>query len=240
MAKTKTERLSAQHWLDAALDVLADEGIAAVRVERLAERLGVSKGSFYWHFSDRPALLTALLGHWRKAGTDAVIEAVERSGLQGLARLERLIEICLSPRADRMEAALRAWSAHDMAAARVTARVDREREAFVARELAALGVPAAAATRRARVLYLALIGEYTWCTSGGAPTDRATFSELLGLMVGGAIAVPRTTPRAPTHTAPKKVVPANQAKATKATKRTKATPKVPARASTTTSPKRAR
>ena len=47
MAKTKTERLSAQHWLDAALDVLANEGVAAVRVERLAERLGVSKGSFY-------------------------------------------------------------------------------------------------------------------------------------------------------------------------------------------------
>jgi len=238
MAKTKTERLSAQHWLDAALDVLANEGVAAVRVERLAEPLSVSKGSFYWHFSDRPALLTALLGHWRKAGTDAVIEAVERSGLQGPARLERLIEICLSPRADRMEAALRAWSAHDMAAARVTARVDREREAFVARELAALGVPAAAAARRARVLYLALIGEYTWCTSGGAPTDRATFSELLGLMVGDATATKAA--RASTHAAPKKIAQATRAKVTKATKSTKATPKVPARASTTTSPKRAR
>lgn len=238
MAKTKTERLSAQHWLDAALDVLADEGIAAVRVERLAERLGVSKGSFYWHFSDRPALLTALLGHWRKAGTDAVIEAVERSELRGLARLERLIDICLSPRADRMEAALRAWSAHDTAAARVAARVDREREAFVAAELAALGVPAAAAARRARVLYLALIGEYTWCTSGGAPTDRATFRELLGLMVGDATATKAA--RASTHAAPKKIGQVTGPQGTKATKSTKATPKVPARARTTTSPKRAR
>ena len=237
MAKTKTERLSAQHWLDAALDVLADEGIAAVRVERLAERLGVSKGSFYWHFSDRPALLTALLGHWRKAGTDAVIEAVERSELHGLARLERLIDICLSPRTDRMEAALRAWSAHDTAAARVAARVDREREAFVAQELAALGVPAAAAARRARVLYLALIGEYTWYTSGGAPTDRATFRELLGLMVGDAT-VAKVAARVPTRAASRKAVPVT--KVTKATTTAKTPPKARARASTTTSPTRAR
>src|SRR3546814_6866850 len=66
-AMTKTDkpaRLSAEDWAQAALDVVAESGVAAVAVEPLARRLGVTKGSFYWHYPSREALLEAALSRW--------------------------------------------------------------------------------------------------------------------------------------------------------------------------------
>ena len=63
-AKAERSRLSADDWADAALDMIAEQGVAAVAVEPLARRLGVTKGSFYWHFPSRDALLQAALERW--------------------------------------------------------------------------------------------------------------------------------------------------------------------------------
>ena len=60
-SKLEKSRLSADDWALAALDVIAEQGLAAVAVEPLARRLGVTKGSFYWHFPSREALLVAAL-----------------------------------------------------------------------------------------------------------------------------------------------------------------------------------
>ena len=62
--KLEKSRLSAEDWALAALDVIAESGLAAVAVEPLARRLGVTKGSFYWHFPSREALLVAALERW--------------------------------------------------------------------------------------------------------------------------------------------------------------------------------
>ena len=62
--ETTRSRLTREVWISAALDILATEGVDGVAVERLAEQLGVTKGSFYWHFRDRAELITAALGHW--------------------------------------------------------------------------------------------------------------------------------------------------------------------------------
>ena len=66
-------RLSAADWERAALDALAECGVSAVAVESLARRLGVTKGSFYWHFSSREALLTAALERWEREDEDLVL-----------------------------------------------------------------------------------------------------------------------------------------------------------------------
>src|SRR5688500_16575254 len=58
----------------AGLQSLSSEGVAAVRVEVLAKRLNVTKGSFYWHFADRPELLQAMLDEWRRSTLTAVVE----------------------------------------------------------------------------------------------------------------------------------------------------------------------
>ena len=65
-------RLSAADWAQAALDVLGEQGLSAVGVEPLARRLGVTKGSFYWHFPSREALLTAALEHWESVEQETV------------------------------------------------------------------------------------------------------------------------------------------------------------------------
>jgi len=62
--KQNAQKLSAESWLDAALQVLAEQGLQAVAVEPLAKKLGVTKGSFYWHFKNRNALITSLLAFW--------------------------------------------------------------------------------------------------------------------------------------------------------------------------------
>ena len=71
----KTERsgrLSAEDWAQAALDLIAEQGVAAVAVEPLARRLGVTKGSFYWHFPSRDALLQAALERWEANEQESV------------------------------------------------------------------------------------------------------------------------------------------------------------------------
>ena len=71
-------RLSADDWAQAALDLIAEQGVAAVAVEPLARRLGVTKGSFYWHFPSRDALLQAALERWESVEQEAVFGTLER------------------------------------------------------------------------------------------------------------------------------------------------------------------
>ena len=75
--KVEKPRLSAEDWAVAALDVIAGEGLAAVAVEPLARRLGVTKGSFYWHFPSREALLVAALERWEKTEQETVFGQME-------------------------------------------------------------------------------------------------------------------------------------------------------------------
>src|SRR3546814_11650797 len=70
-------RLSAEDWAQAALDLIAENGVAAVAVEPLARRLGVTKGSFYWHFPSRDALLQAALERWESVEQEAVFGTLE-------------------------------------------------------------------------------------------------------------------------------------------------------------------
>src|SRR5690606_8615347 len=74
----RSGRLSAEDWAQAALDLIAEQGVAAVAVEPPARRLGVTKGSFYWHFPSREALLQAALERWEHVEEEAVFGALER------------------------------------------------------------------------------------------------------------------------------------------------------------------
>src|SRR5215203_785743 len=83
--------LQAEDWVRAAYSAMTEGGIEAVAVEPLARKLGVTKGSFYWHFEDRKALLEATLGRWEKEFTEARIAAA-RQGADPRVRLIRLGE----------------------------------------------------------------------------------------------------------------------------------------------------
>src|SRR3954463_6258167 len=75
--KFERTRLSAEDWESAALELIASQGVAAVAVEALARQLGVTKGSFYWHFPTREALVKAALERWETQDVDNVFAQVE-------------------------------------------------------------------------------------------------------------------------------------------------------------------
>src|SRR2546429_10030675 len=86
----------ASTWIDEGLRALAEGGPGAVRVEALARALGVTKGGFYNHFDNRPALLKEMLDTWEEVGVDQPIKQVQSGGGDARAKLERLFEIGLS------------------------------------------------------------------------------------------------------------------------------------------------
>lgn len=103
-----------------------------MRVEALARALGVSKGGFYNHFDDRPALLAGMLETWERMGVDEVIERLEAEGGDAKAKLERLFALASSNRHQlRVELAIRDWARHDKAVARRLRRVDNRRLAYI-------------------------------------------------------------------------------------------------------------
>lgn len=123
--RDRESRLSAADWEAAALDALAHSGVGGVAIEPLARRLGVTKGSFYWHFADRDALLAAALRRWEDSYTERIIASL--SGISDpRARLARLIgSVSAGGRADRIHIALATGAQHRLvreALARATHR----------------------------------------------------------------------------------------------------------------------
>jgi AcrR family transcriptional regulator len=124
-APTRTPRAS---WIEEGLRAIGVGGPDAVRIETLAQALGVTKGGFYWHFDDRRALLEEMLDSWERVGVDAVIERVEGGGGDARAKLRRLFAIASSG-GDllKIELAIRDWARRDKAIAKRLRRVDNRR-----------------------------------------------------------------------------------------------------------------
>jgi AcrR family transcriptional regulator len=125
MALTRTPR---RKWIDEGLRALAAGGPGAVRIEPLAEALGVTKGGFYWHFDDRPALLHEMLDAWERASIDEVIERVEGEGGDARDKLRRLSALAASSQELlAIDLAVRDWSRRDRRVAERLRRVDNRR-----------------------------------------------------------------------------------------------------------------
>lgn len=129
MAATRTPRSS---WIDAGLRALAAGGPDAVRIEPLAQALGVSKGGFYWHFDNRGALLEEMLAAWERISIEEVIAQVEQEGGDGRTRLRRLFALA-SAREDllRIDLAVRDWARREPAVAERLRRVDNRRADYL-------------------------------------------------------------------------------------------------------------
>lgn len=124
-------RLDATTWVDAGVQILVRESIEHVRVERLAAELGVTKGSFYWHFKNREELQGAILDRWYKKATLGVRDRAEREGSTPQEKLLRLLELPFwSPQAGRaadLELAIRGWSRRSTIARKAVQKVDNMR-----------------------------------------------------------------------------------------------------------------
>lgn len=150
-------RLDVKAWVDAALAELAIHGIDGVRIEVLAKRLDVTKGSFYWHFKDRDALLVGMLDQWRRGATVALIERLDRKPVSARERLSHLLRIPIkgerSAFAADVELSMRLWGRRDQRAKRALEEVDELRLHYIRNLLQEIGVPQQEVVARATLAY---------------------------------------------------------------------------------------
>lgn len=156
-------RLGRDDWLAAARDALLSEGKEAVKVERLAKRLNVTRGGFYWHFRDRDDLLDALLRSWEKETNvlfEKALQGDHSDGLEEFLALTRswVNEDVYNPKYD---SAVRDWARISRRAERAVRRVDQRRIDFIQRIYSDMGYSEEDAFINARILYFHQVGYYT-------------------------------------------------------------------------------
>lgn len=144
-------RFDREAWLAAALEVLAKEGQARLKIERLAADLGVTKGSFYHHFANREDFVSAVVGYWATAFTDRVMEAVGDRRVPARERLLRLMQAIEREGLDRYDIAFRSWAAQDAKVAGAVRAVDETRYRFVRGLFSEIGFEGTDLEERVRV-----------------------------------------------------------------------------------------
>jgi AcrR family transcriptional regulator len=148
-------------WIQEALNLLVNRGADAVRITALAEALAVSRGSFYWHFKDRDALLDALIEHWRSKNTAAVVTAMNEAqvladGILNLFAVWIHFEL-FDP---KLDSAMRDWGRQSRRVRRAVEAADEERLSAIAALFERSGFSRKLAMVRARVLYFTQVGYY--------------------------------------------------------------------------------
>lgn len=157
------DTLTPEDWIKAAFRLLTSAGPKAIRVDYLCRELGVTKGSFYWHFTDLAALRAAMVEHWRHVATRDVITSMTSADLSPRELFIRLFETVLAmPERDyggpMTEAAIRHWAAGDDAVQKVVRDADTERLAFLTLQMRGAGLAGPEARSRASLLLATLIG----------------------------------------------------------------------------------
>lgn len=147
-------------WLDAAYEMLVEGGVEAVKVMPLAERLGLSRTSFYWHFADREALLAGLIERWQAKNTATLVARCQRPAATIAEAMLNLIDCWLDPALfdSRLEFAMRTWALTDPKVEAAMAEADSQRMQAITDLFLRFGYSSTEADTRARTLYLTQVG----------------------------------------------------------------------------------
>lgn len=183
-AMTKNESLGREDWVRVGTEALASGGLAAVNVEALARSLGVTKGSFYWHFANRAVLVAAILEGWEHRQTLSIIEQVERTGGDAGSRLAFLSRLAAAePETDNaVEMALREEGRRDAGIATFVERVDQQRMNYLRGLFGDLGYPSLQAEARSLLCYALLLGDHFIAAGDGAMDRREVLRECQRLL----------------------------------------------------------
>lgn len=174
-------------WIATARKALLEEGIQGVKVDRLAQRLGVTRGGFYKHFADRDALLDRLLQEWESGNVFAPDLPALKTRADAQAALERLADRLIEEDGfdPRFDMAVRDWARNDKRAAWAVERVDARRLELLRRLFLAFGCDAEEASIRARVFYYHQIGYYAMGVQE-SPAERKRLRPLYTRILVGA------------------------------------------------------
>ena len=164
---------------------LAEGGVAAVRVELLAKSLGVTKGSFYWQFSDRQALLDAMLDSWETTYVDEVIQQVESVGGDARSRLRDLYSLAetAAPEILPLDLAIREWARTDPAVMNRLIQVDNRRMEYMRALFADFSSDAAEAEERSLLSFCVWIGQPLIAAEHGTRDRRDVVQAALELVL---------------------------------------------------------
>lgn len=160
MENGKSKRLNRDDWLKAALN-LCESGINKVKVAPLAEDMGVTTGSFYWHFKNRRELLDSLLDYWEREMTDGAIEAAKAFEGSPTGRIHFIMEAITKGNLARYDLPIWHWAQSDTNANRTFKRVLRKRFAFAAWMFSEAGFSKEQAEVRGRMMVAYLMAEST-------------------------------------------------------------------------------
>jgi len=182
-APASSSRLSVDDWIDAGLELLAEEGPSGVKIDRLCVRLGVTKGSFYWHFKDLAAFLKAVADRWGSSRDERREVFAELEALAPRERLSRLLDEFADPAGWALERAVREWARTDESVRRRVEATDRWVFQAVRRAFLDLGFDAADADIRAKTLFYAGVG-FIYAGPQGQRGGRRQRERMLDALTG--------------------------------------------------------
>ena len=173
------DQLSAKDWLDQGLRTLTDNGFTALKAEPLAKAMGVSRGSFYWHFADIGAFHAAILKHWRDVAAEQIIADLEAAS-GNADPLQLLLRRVFGTRLT-LEKAVRTWASVDPLARSAVQAIDQRRLNYVEHLFRANGFSPGVARARAQILYWAFLGFALSEQPLPRATQAAVLDELLAI-----------------------------------------------------------
>jgi AcrR family transcriptional regulator len=151
-------RLSASDWVDAGFTILGEDGINGVKIDRMAERLGVTKGSFYWHFNDVDDFLGALAGKWSGEMGSRYLATAGAPDEDASIHMRNRLRVFLSRQVRLLDREMRNWARTDERARAALESTDRMIFERITSDLLELGFGAEEARWRASVIFYASIG----------------------------------------------------------------------------------
>ena len=135
----RPQRLSREDFLARALDVLSREGEAELRIEQLVKALGITKGSFYWHFENRADFVRSLAEYWERMSNNRVFQEIGDIGADPKVVLQRVQEIVTREDLSRYDLVMRSWATHEPEVARSVESVASTRNEYVGQQFRRLG-----------------------------------------------------------------------------------------------------
>ncbi|GEM_PF-492488 len=174
--RIKDAPLKEQDWVDAAIQILVRDNVRGIKIDTLCKSLGVTKGSFYWHFATRGELLLAMLSNWRRRMTIDVIRSITRSGAEARQQLRSLLSLPRQPKSPafaQIEFSIRDWGRRVEMPHQVVEEVDKIRLNYFENLFLEQGLPRHEARERAYVTYCLMMGDsILHHTLEGVSSDR--------------------------------------------------------------------
>jgi AcrR family transcriptional regulator len=182
-------KISAETWINTARNTLIEEGIGGVKIDRLANRLGVTRGGFYHNFKDREELLDHLIAHWEQTCRFLPQGVPSSQPAKAVEWFDDLIARHIEGDGYdyRFDLAVREWARSDQRAAWAVERSDRERLQTLTRFFEILGYDSADAPVRARIFYYHQIGYYAIGVKESAAERRRALHTYVDLLCGSDV-----------------------------------------------------